>query len=277
MQNIAAFPLSHTFPALFPGIFLTGQKAVKTLSASGTRPREGGFLPPHTRVAILDADGSFRIQDIGGDSFPDYAVNLTGVISQELGGSDPAASPVALKEIVDNLIHALPCSVSVVLDPHRKNLFLSDTGPGIHRLDLAFEPGYSTATELHRSFIRGVGMGLFLAQEEIRSLGGELRIDSDPGNGTYVQASLMPTLSTHASSGADAFPLTQRQNNVLFLLSEGESLGPSLVAAELNIGVSTAHRDLVKLQELGLIYVDSSGKRFLSELGRSYLQSLLSL
>jgi anti-sigma regulatory factor (Ser/Thr protein kinase) len=233
---------------------------------------------PHTRVALPGEDGLFEVFDVGGEDFTDYAVNLTELISQALRDRGAVVPEVALREIVDNLIHALPCSVSVVLDPGLVNVYLSDTGPGISRPDLAFELGYSTASRVHRSYIRGVGVGLHLAREDMRSHGGELLIESDPGAGTYVQLSLSVTAPPPGwVEGDGAFRLTQRQNNILFLLSEGESLGPSQVSSELNIGVSTAHRDLVKLQEYGLIYVNQAGKRFLSESGRSYLQSLLSL
>jgi anti-sigma regulatory factor (Ser/Thr protein kinase) len=185
---------------------------------------------------------------------------------------------LALREVLDNLVHAVPCSASIVVDRDATGIFLSDTGPGIPRLDLAFEPGYSTATPLHRSYIRGVGLGLHLAREDARSCGGELRLESDPGNGTFVHISLVgPPASSLHESDVHEIRLTPRQNNILFLLSEGESLGPSQISAELNIGVSTAHRDLIKMQDFGLIYSNQYGKRFLSEMGRSYLQSLLSL
>jgi len=245
---------------------------------TGRSPHDRGVFPPHTRVAIPDEEGSYQIIDVEEGAFSDYTDRLAGLLSEALRDRGAQVPAVALREVIDNLIHALPCSVSVVLDPQINNVFLSDTGPGIPRLDLAFELGYSTANELHRSYIRGVGIGLHLAREDMRSLGGELRIESDPGAGTYVHLALagMAPLSSW-DEGAEALRLTQRQNNILFLLSEGESLGPSKVSSELNIGVSTAHRDLVKLQELGLIYINPTGKRFLSEVGRSYLQSLLSL
>ncbi|RJP33038.1 MAG: ATP-binding protein [Actinobacteria bacterium] len=279
MQNDSAFPSSRCFPPFFLGVFLACQKVVKTLGVAATRlPHEQELLPPHTRVALPDVEGSFVVVDVEGGSFSDYASKLSALIVQALLDRDIIAPLVALQEIVDNLVHALPCSVSVVLDPQHKNLFISDTGPGIHRLDLAFDLGYSTARELHRSYIRGVGIGLFLAREDLRSLGGELRLESDPGRGTYAHLAFSAAPPSPGwAGGAGAFHLTQRQNNILFLLSEGESLGPSQVSSELNTGVSTAHRDLIKLQDLGLIYSNSSGKRFLSELGRSYLQSLLSL
>jgi predicted DNA-binding transcriptional regulator YafY len=49
--------------------------------------------------------------------------------------------------------------------------------------------------------------------------------------------------------------------------------GPSLVAKELGVGVSTAYRDLASLEEAGLI-VSEAGKRTLTPEGLSYLGSL---
>jgi hypothetical protein len=252
------------------------------LDGSGTVSRDAGILaPPHTRVAIPDEEGLFEVLDVGGRDFVEFSHSLSELLSRAMRDRGSEVPEVALREVTDNLIHALPCSVSVVLDPQTGNVYLSDTGPGISRLDLVFGLGYSTAREEHRAHIRGVGIGLHLAREELRSRGGDLLIDSDPGSGTYVRLILSgpvaPATWEEDAGSPGSLRLTQRQNNILFLLSEGESLGPSQVSSELNIGVSTAHRDLVKLQDFGLIFINSSGKRFLSDAGRSYLQSLLSL
>ena len=60
--------------------------------------------------------------------------------------------------------------------------------------------------------------------------------------------------------------LTTRQKQVLALVMESGSAGPSLVAKELGCGVSTAYRDLASLEDLGLIWSDG-GKRTLTEQG----------
>jgi len=222
--------------------------------------------PPLTRIAIPDEGGGFDVFDVAGSDFSEYASRLTDILSQAIQDRGAEAPSLAIREVIDNLVHALPCSVSVVVDPGLGGVFISDTGPGISRLDLAFELGYSTASDLHRSVIRGVGIGLFMARREMRSRGGDMVIESSPGGGTYVHLTLSaPSPVSGWDEEAGRIRLTQRQNNILFLLSEGESLGPSRVSSELNVGVSTAHRDLVKLQEFGLIYVNSTGKRFLSE------------
>ena len=236
------------------------------------------IIPPHTRIAIPGDDAVYDVQDIEEESFPGFVSRAVDIVSTALSDRGRVVPAIALREVLDNLVHAVPCSTSIVLGPLLDNIFISDTGPGISRPDLAFELGYSTASELQRSCIRGVGIGLYLAREDILSCGGEMRIESGAESGTFVSLSLSaPSTAPAYDGGIGGLPLTQRQNNILFLLSEGEPLGPSRISDELNIGVSTAHRDLVKLQEVGLICTNVTGKRFLSDMGRSYLQSLLSL
>jgi Mn-dependent DtxR family transcriptional regulator len=53
------------------------------------------------------------------------------------------------------------------------------------------------------------------------------------------------------------------------------SAGPSAVARELSVALSTAYRDLASLEEAGLIVADESGKRALAERGITLLDSLL--
>lgn len=236
----------------------------------------GTLLPPHTRIAIPDDGPGYSVAEVAVDSFPEFFSLVSSLIIDALRAHDVAVPMVGLREILDNLVHAVPCTASVVVSPSFRNIYISDTGPGIARTDLAFQLGYSTASILQRSYIRGVGLGLFLARREAQSLGGDLLLESSPGLGTYVNFSLPGSTSGDGWQG-DGPCLTQRQNNILFLLSEGESMGPSAVAGELNIAVSTAYRDLTKLQRLGLVFLADNGKRFLSESGRSYLQGLLSL
>jgi DNA-binding MarR family transcriptional regulator len=69
--------------------------------------------------------------------------------------------------------------------------------------------------------------------------------------------------------------LSTRQKQVMALVLESGSAGPSLVSKELGVGISTAYRDLASLEELGLITSDG-GKRHLTAEGLSYLDTLTS-
>lgn len=232
------------------------------------------LTPPPTRVAVLDGE-SFTVHDVLADDFPSFRDKVAETVFPSLEGTFPRLPEITLRELLDNLVHAVPCSASVVVDSSLKRLYICDTGPGIGRLDLAMEPGYSTATEVHRSIIRGVGLGFYLVEREVRELGGELQVFSHPGEGTYVAVSLL---------GGDLLRedaelvngLSHRQNNILFLLTEEGYVGPSRVAQELGISLSTSYRELVRLEKMGIVGRSPDGKRFLSEMGKSYLQSILS-
>jgi Mn-dependent DtxR family transcriptional regulator len=54
---------------------------------------------------------------------------------------------------------------------------------------------------------------------------------------------------------------------VLLLITELSIAGPSIVAKELNISLSTAHRDMAYLEKIDLLRCDENGKRSLTEEG----------
>lgn len=68
--------------------------------------------------------------------------------------------------------------------------------------------------------------------------------------------------------------LSSRQKKVFMLIAEVGDLGPSTVTKELDISLSTAYRDLVVLEERGLVQATDGGKRKLTELGIEYLSYL---
>ncbi len=246
------------------------------MGGQSSGPGKHLIVPPRTRVALPEGNG-FAIHEPSFKDFPDFRKGVTDLVLEALDEAGTPSPAVALQEIVDNLVHAVPCTATIVVDPSFNRIYVSDTGPGITRLDLALEPGYSTATEEQRALIRGVGLGFYLAQKNLEDLGGALRVSSEPGVGTYICMTLAPEITSPRMSHEVPDNLTYRQNNILFLLSELEKIGPSGVASELGISLSTAYRELIKLERLGLVESLPDGKRFLSDTGKSYLQSLLSL
>jgi signal transduction histidine kinase len=71
------------------------------------------------------------------------------------------------------------------------NLEVRDTGKGMSRdlISVAFEP----LVQLSRSSVRhhrGLGLGLTLVQHNVRSLGGRLQVESEPGVGSCFKVSI---------------------------------------------------------------------------------------
>lgn len=65
--------------------------------------------------------------------------------------------------------------------------------------------------------------------------------------------------------------LSSRQKKVFMLIAEMGEIGPSIVTKELDISLSTAYRDLVTLEELGLVVSLEGGKRKLTRRGIDFL------
>lgn len=73
-------------------------------------------------------------------------------------------------------------SIHVELEPSQISVFIWDDGPGIEDVDLAMQPGYSTATEEIRELGFGAGMGLF----NISKCVDEMDLQSEIGKGTHL-------------------------------------------------------------------------------------------
>ena len=102
-----------------------------------------------------------------------------------------------LANIIDNAIDASPenSSVEIKLERIGGNVVwrIRDSGPGIPEEDLEkiFKPFYTTKKY-------GTGLGLPLARRLMRNMGGDVKIYSEPGEGTTVEV--------HISRGEDEGP-----------------------------------------------------------------------
>ncbi len=69
------------------------------------------------------------------------------------------------------------------IEPHRISIRVFDNGPGIENVELAMQPGYSTATEEIRELGFGAGMGLV----NIARCVDNMALESVPGSGTRLR------------------------------------------------------------------------------------------
>jgi len=197
-------------------------------------------------------------------------------LSHEAGGSLPF---IVIREIVENFIHAHFYEVVVSILDSGETIRFSDQGPGILDKTRAFSPGFSTATREMKQTIKGVGSGLPVARECLNFSGGVISIEDNLDCGTVVTLQLVSKPEKEdqqviAPPPDDLPPLSMRQKQVLSLTMEIGSVGPTVVARELTVGLSTAYRDLASLESLDLIQADESGKRTLTPTGVRYLDAL---
>jgi len=98
---------------------------------------------------------------------------------------DPEKTRQALANLLHNALQASPKGkeVRLFIRPNQNQLemMVEDQGPGIpqEHLERIFQPFFTTKPQ-------GTGLGLAITQQIVKEHGGEIRVESDPGNGTRV-------------------------------------------------------------------------------------------
>jgi anti-sigma regulatory factor (Ser/Thr protein kinase) len=179
---------------------------------------------------------------------------------------------VAIREIIENLVHAdfRDALVSVLANGHVVRV--SDSGPGIDDPGQAMQPGFTTAGADERSIIRGVGCGLPLAASVMDAEGGTIEFARNLAGGTVVTLTT-PNQTIEDDSASAAMPAEDDRLVMALLLEMGPSL-PEHVAAELSWTVGRCGRELVVLESRGLVSRDSDGRRSLTPNGSRLLSTL---
>lgn len=242
------------------------------------------------RVALYPEDGTPEVSEVSAANPRAATTKFTRLVVDKVGEADGQAPEKAVREVVENLIHAEYRGVVVSIFDQGNTVRISDRGPGIRHKDRAVEYGFSGASPEALNDIRGVGAGLGIARTALEKAGGTLLVEDNIGGGTVVTI-LVPAEHEGAASVApvakeapqarkypDAVPrmnISERQQKALITVLECGEVGPSTVADRLEISVSTAYRDLSVLEEHGLVVTDDSGKRVISPLGRDLVEAIV--
>lgn len=127
--------------------------------------------------------------EIQGGNF-DIAGEISGeikVILRDLGidaASLRRVVVVAFEAEMNVVMYARRGTLTFILTDNEVNLEIQDEGPGIPDLELAFQEGYTTATDEMRELGFGFGMGL----PNMKKNSDELKIETEVGTGTSVFA-----------------------------------------------------------------------------------------
>lgn len=110
-------------------------------------------------------------------------------VLQQLGVDPSIIRKVAIityEAEMNIVIHAYRGVLKVFLTPEIIEIIAEDEGPGIPDIELAMQPGYSTAPDNIREMGFGAGMGL----PNIKNFADELKIESIVGKGTKVKSKI---------------------------------------------------------------------------------------
>jgi DNA-binding transcriptional ArsR family regulator len=241
------------------------------------------------RIAVYPTGAEPEITEIAAADPRSATAKFTRTVIgrvRELGGEAPEE---AVREIVENLIHAGYRGVVISVLDGGNVVRVSDRGPGIQNKERAMEFGFTGASSAALEEIRGVGAGLGMARTAAEKAGGVLTVEDNIGGGTVATISVGDTPRVDPGEAPPARPeprkypggvprmnISERQQKVLITVLECGEVGPSTVADRLEISVSTAYRDLSVLEEHGLVQAHESGKRLISPLGRDVVEAIVS-
>lgn len=236
-----------------------------SLTTPITAARSAVSAPVAVRLAVYTGtDEPPLIEELGD---PDPVVLIESVCDAVADRSP--LPPPAVREVVENLVHAgfRDAVVSVLDGGH--TLRVSDHGPGIDDPARAVQPGYTSARAEARAIVRGVGGGLPLAASMMDALGGRLAIEPNLGGGTVV------TLAAPPPEAPAAEPVcSETARVILALLLEIGAADPGRVAGELGLARAECGRELALLQHRGLVGRDPGGARRLTEAGAALVATL---
>ena len=237
-------------------------------SEQHTNPVDYSEVTTKARVAVYeDMKMSPRIIEIPPSTTAEFIESLTDCINTQrmaLGGEIPYS---AIREVTENFIHAQFKEIVVSILDKGNTIRFCDQGPGINNKSQAMRPGFTSATEPMKKYIRGVGSGLPLVKEYLDYSNGNITIEDNMGNGAVVTITLK-SKNTNSLPKVPVPFLTERESAALkFFASEG-AVGNKELADYLGIQPSSAHLVLTKLEEHGLIEkTNYKSKRILTDYG----------
>lgn len=249
------------------------------------RPREAvaaegdAFDPP--RIAVYRQPQApplvLSLDDLGEETDPATFIEVLAsrsfALAHEQGSRIPAS---VFRELAENLIHASFMGVVITILDAGNTVRVSDRGPGIPDKQAALRPGFTSADKYRKRYIRGVGSGFTLVKETLDTLGGTLEIEDNLGRGTVVTVRVPPLSDIPLAPPAQpSYNLSERQLKTLLLTVELAPVGPTRIAEELGVSASTTYRDLVQLEQAGLVVCQPSGHRLVTEAGLAFLSAVL--
>ena len=243
----------------------------------GVSPDYSQVLNP-ARVAVYD-DPLIAPRVITIDPAPttEFIQNLAVCIDEQARRLGGKISYTVILEVTENFIHAQFREIVVSILDDGNTIRFTDQGPGIADTDKAVKPGFTSAIEPMKRYIRGVGSGLPIVHDWIELKNGRITIDSNIGNGAAVTISLVEDTLT-APSADEAVGVGKRLNEkeklVLSQFETNPVLGVTELARFTGLGPSSVSYQLSKLEDAGLLSPNPQKKRVLTPLGKEVLRSL---
>ena len=233
------------------------------------------FVNATARVALYDdLKSAPRVTKIDPAPTNEFIEKLTTTVYEQsklAGGKIPYT---LIREVSENFIHAQFREIVVSILDDGNTVRFADQGPGIQEKEKAQEPGFSSAIEPMKDYIRGVGSGFPIVKDYLDDRDGSIVIEDNLTSGAVVTVSLVRKNAKQTNVAAQQTPLavpipplSDREKLFIDLLQREGELGVTELHELSDQAVSTVHNTLRKLEEAGLVEKSANKKRALTPLG----------
>lgn len=231
------------------------------------------FVNAPARIALYDDMKSApRITKIEPAKTNEFIESLTVTIyeqSKMAGGKIPYT---LIREVSENFIHARFREIVVSILDDGNTIRFADQGPGIAEKEKAQQPGFSSAIEPMKDFIRGVGSGFPIVKDYLTEKNGSIVIEDNLVSGAVITISLVNNPSPEKKVDERVhiiplIPLSEREKEFISILSREGSLGVTELVNLTGYANSSTYNTLKKLEEAGLVEKVGSQKRTLTTMG----------
>lgn len=165
------------------------------------------FAPGVARIAIYDDLLSApHMIEIPPAETGAYIENIASTIYEQARRAGGVIPYTVIREVSENFIHARFKEIVVSILDRGNTIRFADQGPGILHKDKAQEPGFSSAIEPMKDYIRGVGSGLPIVKEYLESSHGTISIEDNMGTGSVVTISLNQQHGDDDEADGEEFP-----------------------------------------------------------------------
>lgn len=235
------------------------------------------FISSPARIAIYDslktAPRVIQIQGAPTHEYIEHIASLTYKHAKEAGGLIPYT---VIREVSENFIHANFNEIIVSILDQGNTIRFADQGPGIQNKELVQEPGFSSATEPMKRYIRGVGSGLPIVRDYLDTTHGYITIEDNINQGAVVTISLIaaqtavPPEPTEAPLAPE---LTENETVILKALLPDKTLGVTDMNRLTELPVASIHTAFSKMEQAGFVQKVNK-KRTLTQEGKLLALSL---
>src|SRR5919202_199381 len=142
------------------------------------------------RIAVYTRGGEPEITEVSAANQGSATRKFTRLVSEKVREAGGGVPEEAIREVVENLIHAGYHGVVISILDDGNVVRVSDKGPGVENKSRAMEFGFSGAAPEALREIRGVGAGLGIARAAAEKSGGTVTIEDNIGGGTVATISV---------------------------------------------------------------------------------------